>query len=101
MKRRPPRSTLTYTLFPYTTLFRSNNTWFMRIVTCIRLKTVEIGYTLPRKITERWKVEQTRIYLSGMNLLTFSDFDLWDIEIAGQGLGYPLDRKSTRLNSSH
>src|SRR3546814_2866550 len=25
MRRRPPRSTLTYTLFPYTTLFRSNH----------------------------------------------------------------------------
>lgn len=68
------------------------NTWFMRNGAFIRLKTVEFGYTLPRKLTERWKVEKTRIYLSGINLLTFSGFDLWDIEMAGQGLGYPLQR---------
>lgn len=68
------------------------NTWFMRNGAFIRLKTVELGYTLPRTLTERWKVEQTRIYLSGTNLLTFSDFKLWDIEMAGQGLGYPLQK---------
>ncbi|QEC52425.1 TonB-linked SusC/RagA family outer membrane protein [Anseongella ginsenosidimutans] len=68
------------------------NTWFMRNGAFIRLKTVELGYTLPQRITERWKVEKTRIYLSGINLLTFSDFDLWDIEMAGQGLGYPLQK---------
>src|SRR3546814_5515185 len=28
MMRRPPRSTRTDTLFPYTTLFRSNGEWF-------------------------------------------------------------------------
>src|SRR3546814_9422990 len=27
MRRRPPRSTRTYTLFPYTTLFRSESEW--------------------------------------------------------------------------
>src|SRR3546814_2281906 len=31
MKRRPPRSTRTYTLFPYTTLFRSSNRQLSRI----------------------------------------------------------------------
>src|SRR3546814_18526042 len=30
MVRRPPRSTRTYTLFPYTTLFRS--LWFVRVL---------------------------------------------------------------------
>ncbi|HYH55673.1 MAG TPA: SusC/RagA family TonB-linked outer membrane protein, partial [Anseongella sp.] len=69
-----------------------NNTWFMRSGAFLRLKTVEIGYTLPRTMTERWKVEMTRIYLSGINLFSISDFDLWDIEMAGNGLGYPLQK---------
>src|SRR3546814_19134450 len=30
MERRPPRSTRTDTLFPYTTLFRSSTDWFQR-----------------------------------------------------------------------
>src|SRR3546814_4302301 len=33
MIRRPPRSTLTYTLFPYTTLFRSDQVQFVTITT--------------------------------------------------------------------
>ncbi len=33
-----------------------------------------------------------RFYLSGTNLLTFSSFKLWDIEMGGNGLGYPIQR---------
>ena len=32
------------------------------------------------------------IYLSGTNLLTFSKFKLWDVEMGGNGLGYPIQR---------
>ena len=32
------------------------------------------------------------MYLTGLNLLSFSDFNLWDIEMAGNGLGYPPQR---------
>ena len=31
-----------------------------------------------------------QIYLSGTNLLTFSKFKLWDVEMGGKGLGYPV-----------
>jgi len=68
------------------------NTWFMRNGAFMRLKTVELGYTLPEKFTKRWNIEKLRVYLSGTNLLTFSDFKLWDIEMAGDGLGYPLQK---------
>ena len=33
-----------------------------------------------------------RFYLSGNNLLKFSSFKLWDVEMGGNGLGYPLQR---------
>ena len=33
-----------------------------------------------------------RIYLNGTNLLTFSKFKLWDPEMGGNGLGYPIQR---------
>src|SRR3546814_3220202 len=44
MIRRPPRSTRTDTLFPYTTLFRSspgNHTWFARSLKCSRFQSRE------------------------------------------------------------
>lgn len=68
------------------------NTWFMRDGSFLRLKSVEFGYTIPEKITERYKIKNLRAYLSGTNLLTFSKFKLWDPEMGGNGLGYPIQR---------
>ena len=54
-------------------------------------KNIEFGYTLPKTILSSNSVN-ARMYLTGLNLLSFSDFNLWDIEMAGNGLGYPPQR---------
>ena len=41
---------------------------------------------------EKFKLEALRIYISGTNLLTFSKFKIWDVEMGGNGLGYPIQR---------
>src|SRR3546814_17765682 len=90
MIRRPPRSTRTDTLFPYTTLFRSQieeNDWSVRQLEkkVKELKTSESAKANPRK--DR-------------------DIERLQIKLAEQ-IGAPVqiindrDRKSTRLNSSH
>lgn len=68
------------------------STWFMRNGTFLRLKQAEVGYTLPGKWQERIQLNQLRIYLSGTNLLMLSKFKLWDVEMGGNGLGYPLQK---------
>jgi TonB-linked SusC/RagA family outer membrane protein len=68
------------------------NTWFMQDASFIRLKTVEIGYKLPETWTNRVYLKNCRIYVSGTNLFSISGFKLWDPEMAGNGLGYPLQR---------
>ncbi|WP_300603936.1 TonB-dependent receptor [Niabella sp.] len=68
------------------------STWFMRNGGFLRLKTVEIGYTLPQKLTNKIRSSGIRIYFSGNNLLTFSKFKLWDVEMGGNGLGYPIQK---------
>ncbi|MDR1864503.1 MAG: TonB-dependent receptor [Bacteroidales bacterium] len=74
----------------------SNNTqtstWWMRNGDYLRLKSAEIGYSLPGKLVSRWRMASLRFYLSGTNLLLFSNFKLWDIELGGNGLNYPLQR---------
>lgn len=47
----------------------------------VRLKTTTLGYTLPSNITERVKLQKVRVYVSGQNLLTFTDYDGWDPEV--------------------
>lgn len=84
-----------YALWPRlstTAIGNDNNsqqsTWFMRNGAFIRLKQVEIGYTI-----RQWKnIKSLRFYFNGTNLLTWSKFKLWDVEMAGNGLGYPVQR---------
>lgn len=68
------------------------SSWFMRDGTFLRLKQAEIGYTFQGNLKERYKIESLRIYASGTNLLTWSKFKLWDVEMASNGLGYPVQR---------
>ena len=87
-----------YALFPrFSDRMVSNNyaersTWFMRNGSFMRLKSAEIGYTVPQHITQRIRMANLRIYANGTNLLTFSKFKLWDPEMAGNGLSYPVQR---------
>ncbi len=49
----------------------------------LRLKNLQIGYTLPAKISSRIKLSRVRIYFNGENLLTFTSFpESYDPEIA-------------------
>ena len=73
----------------------SNNTqtstWWQRNGSFIRLKNMEIGYTLPKSLTSKTFIKSFRFYVSGSNLLTFAPFDMWDPEKGGgEGSGYPL-----------
>jgi TonB-linked SusC/RagA family outer membrane protein len=72
-----------------------NNTqpssWWLRDGSFLRLKTVELGYNLP-KIT-KISLQGSRIYLSAENLFHISSFKLWDPELGSNGLGYPLNRR--------
>ena len=68
------------------------STWFMQDATFLRLKSVELGYTFPRDLIKKIKVQNFRVYVSGTNLLCWSKFKLWDPEMAGNGFGYPIQR---------
>lgn len=68
------------------------STWWMRDGAYLRLKSVEIGYTLPKSWTKKAHIEGVRIYFSGLNLLTFSNFKIWDTEMGSNGLNYPIQK---------
>lgn len=68
------------------------STWWMRDGSFLRLKSIEIGYTLPKPLQRRYSMTNFRIYMNGTNLLTWSKFKLWDVEMAGEGLDYPIQK---------
>lgn len=68
------------------------STWFLRDGSFLRLKQLEVGYTFEDEFIERIGLKGARFYLNGSNLFLWSEFDLWDVEMGGQGLGYPLQK---------
>lgn len=68
------------------------STHWLRNGAFIRLKSAEFGYTLPVNMTKKFQVEMLRIYVSGSNLFHWSKFKMWDPEMAGNGLSYPVQR---------
>lgn len=81
-----------YSFWPRLSTWRvdSNNersTWWMRNGSFLRLKSVDIGYNVA---LEKIGIENLRIYLSATNLFMISKFNLWDVEMGGNGLNYPI-----------
>jgi hypothetical protein len=68
------------------------STHWMRNGQFLRLKTAEIGYTMPERISRAAGMKSLRVYVSGVNLFVWSNFKMWDPEMAGNGLGYPIQR---------
>lgn len=72
-----------------------DSTWWLRDGSFLRLKSLEVGYSLPKSLLQKTFIKSLRFYLSGNNLLLFSPFKLWDPETNqnyADGSGYPLNR---------
>ncbi len=54
--------------------FSNRNTYYMMSTDYIRLKNFELGYTLPLSLGKRAGINRLRIYVNGLNMLTFSKF---------------------------
>lgn len=64
----------------------------------LKLKNLQLGYTLPEKISKKALISRARIYVSGENLWTITNYPGLDPEI-GSSVGYPTMRQySVGLN---
>ena len=69
------------------------STFWLRNKAYTRLKTLEIGYTLPKNTINRVYMQNLRVFFIGTNLFTWSSFKLWDPELGkSNGTEYPLAR---------
>ena len=80
--------------------YSGGNTYWFRSTDYIRLKNLELGYNLPAHISEKAGVRNLRIYVNGLNLLTWDKLDVYDPEtVSATGQYYPQARIiSTGLN---
>lgn len=86
-----------YALWPRLSTYAVENnnqvsTWWMRDGAFMRLKSLEIGYNFTPDNGSIFGQANVRLYLSGTNLMHWSKFKLWDPELRGNGLNYPLQR---------
>ncbi len=68
------------------------STWWMQNGAFLRLKTVEMGYNISNSIFNKKYFTNARLYANGLNLLNITSFKLWDIEMGGNGLAYPIQK---------
>jgi len=93
----PENEDVFYPKLHYGSTANDNNTktstWWQKDVSFLRLKQMNISYNLPQKMLDKTFLKSARIYIMGTNLLTFSDFDLWDPELnSNNGTSYPNNR---------
>ncbi len=58
----------------------------------LRLKNIQLGYTLPQSLTKRVLISSLRFYVAAENLLTFTKYHGFDPEISSGGTSLGIDR---------
>ncbi|MFO7934452.1 MAG: TonB-dependent receptor [Bacteroidales bacterium] len=80
------------------------STWWLEDASFLRLKDIQLGYSLPGSVARSMGMSKARIYVSGVNLLTVTDYKGRDPEaptsgrpmgIGTDGGSYPLPRIMT------
>ncbi|SMG25527.1 TonB-linked outer membrane protein, SusC/RagA family [Marivirga sericea] len=74
---------------------------FLSDASYIRLKTLTLSYDIPKSILERANMRQARVFVQGVNLLTWTEYDGIDPEVVANNNGtgvssfgaYPLGRQ--------
>jgi hypothetical protein len=65
------------------------NSWFKRNGRYLRFKTIQFGYTVPQRISQRIAMSKLRVYFAGQNLITFMESkELWDPETGQENFNF-------------
>lgn len=62
-----------------------NSSYFLKNASYLRLKNIQLGYTIPAHLTQKIGVSYLNVFLSGDNLMTFTSYPDLDPERAGDG----------------
>ena len=87
--------------YPRLTYGNNNNnnrasTFWLRDGRYVRLKNLDLGYTLPARLVNMIHFNSIRFYVTGTNLLTWSKFKTWDPEsLQPRGEDYPITKSVT------
>jgi len=73
--------------------FSNRNTFYMVSTNYVRLKNFEMGYTLPSKIGQKVGISRLRVYVNGLNMVTWAKQKIFDPEsVSSSGQYYPQSK---------
>lgn len=82
--------------YPRLTLSNKNNfvsnSYWVQDNSFVRLKFIELGYSLPVKLISKIKMTNARVFLNGNNVFLWDKVQQSDPEMVDHGLSYPLQR---------
>ncbi|NDW08548.1 TonB-dependent receptor [Dysgonomonas sp. 520] len=62
------------------------STWFIEDGSYLRLKNIQLGFTMPKRWLEKTFISKCRFYVSGQNLLTFTKYEGFDPEFVSRDI---------------
>ncbi|HEY9047126.1 MAG TPA: TonB-dependent receptor, partial [Ohtaekwangia sp.] len=71
--------------------FGKPSSYFVEDGSYLKLRNVQVGFTVPRQFLQRWKLNKVRVYMNANNLLTITKYSGFDPEIAGSNTGRGVD----------
>lgn len=66
------------------------STYFIENGGYMKLRNLQLGYTIPKNITEKFKVSNLHLYVSGQNLFTIKSKSFTGIDPESPSYGYPI-----------
>ena len=57
-----------------------------------RLKNLQIGYTLPQRLTRKVFIDSLRLFVAGENVFTLTNYTGFDPEVSSGGTSLGIDR---------
>ncbi|WP_026812450.1 SusC/RagA family TonB-linked outer membrane protein [Arenibacter certesii] len=92
------------TMVPQARMYSTNgqqaSTRYLEKSDFVRLRNLSLGYTLPKDITQKFSVDRVRIYFTGVNLLTFTDYSGYDPESTYDNYGNSNIQKGVAFYSA-
>ncbi len=55
-----------------------------------KLRTIQLGYNIPKSVSDKLKMDRIRVYASAQNLVTIKSSNFSGVDPENPGFGYPI-----------
>lgn len=53
---------------------------------------LELAYNMPRKLMDKWKLQNVKLFVRANNPFLITNFKVWDVELGEDGFNYPIQK---------